>query len=678
MSRRSRVLAVLGVVLALASIMGGDGGLVGASPPQTLAAPLGAPPAAPDNSIVLQPFLAGFSFPVFMTHAGDGTDRLWVVEKSGLIKLVVNGAVRPTPFLDLVAAVSESGEQGLLGLAFHPRYETNGRFFVYYTANPTSGSVGNNTLAEYRVMNGDPERADPTSARVLLSIPDGATNHNAGTIAFGPDGKLYLATGDGGASSATAQDRTSLYGKVLRLDVDTPPEPDTTPDPPGTGYSLPRDNPFFGQGGVREEIWALGFRNPYRWSFDRQTGDLFIGDVGAGSWEEVDFLPRGVGGLNMGWAIREGMHCTPPATTCQTSGLTDPILEYDRATNGPGCAAITGGYRFRGSGQPALDGGYFYADYCSGKIWKGIFRSSPPPGQPNWTSIEALDTTHNVSSFAEDRFGDLYVVTDGGAIYRLAGTGSPAGRPTPIGPSGSGLDATPTYSWTAVPDATDYEQAVRGRTGVVVQESYATATACSGSTCSVTPSTVLAGGTYAWVVRAKNAAGAGPWSAAKFILVGTAAPGQATLAGPSGTIGDTTPTYTWGAVANAALYRLVVLNASGGGVLDKWSPDLFVCNATGCGVTQPAPLPVGAYFWVVRTWNPAGFGAWSAAGSFTVSATAAPSRAAPASAGPERELDPALGPPRGGMPVDPPRDGPPPQVVPRGPSPATTSSPTPR
>jgi glucose/arabinose dehydrogenase len=377
--------------------------------------------SAPDNSISLQPFVSGFTFPVFMTHAGDGTNRLWVVEKSGLIKLVVNGSVRPTPFLNLVDTVSEEGEQGLLGLAFHPNYESNGRFFVWYTANPSPGSVGNNTLAEYHVDENNPEIANPVPVRILLSIPDTATNHNAGTIAFGQDGKLYIATGDGGATFPTAQDPTSLYGKVLRIDVDTPPTMQTAPDPPGSGYSLPTDNPFFGQGGgVREEIWALGLRNPYRWSFDRLTGDMFIADVGAGSWEEVSLLPRGVGGLNFGWVIREGAHCGPfnPAP-CPTAGFTDPILEYDRATNGPTPAAITGGYRYRGFTNSPLYGVYLYADVYSGKIWKGIYRSSPPPGQPNWTSVEALDTTLSIASFGEDRFGELYVVDAFGTIYRI-------------------------------------------------------------------------------------------------------------------------------------------------------------------------------------------------------------------------------------------------------------------
>jgi glucose/arabinose dehydrogenase len=416
MTRRSCVLAAFSIVLAFMTAIGADGGFLGASSPRTLAAPLSAPLAAPDNSIALQPFLSGFTFPVFMTHAGDGANRLYVVEKAGLIKLVVDGVVRPTPFLDLVEEVADAGEQGLLGLAFHPQYETNRRFFIYYTAAGSPTGVGNNVLAEYHRHPTNPEIAVKNEVHTFLSIPDFATNHNGGTIAFGQDGKLYLATGDGGGTPQLAQDLTSLFGKVLRIDIDAAQTPATTPDPPGADYALPTDNPFFGQGGgVREEIWALGLRNPYRWSFDRQTGDMLVADVGAGTWEEVSFLRKGVGALNLGWVIREGAHCTPPATSCQTNGLTDPILEY---SHGLGCA-ITGGYRYRGSQNPALQGIYFYGDFCTGRIWKGIASGH------FWGAIEALDTAHQISSFGEDESGELYVVTSAGEILRLRQAASP-------------------------------------------------------------------------------------------------------------------------------------------------------------------------------------------------------------------------------------------------------------
>jgi glucose/arabinose dehydrogenase len=410
MSRRSWVLAAVSIVLAFASALGADGGIPDAHPQRVLAAPLDAPLAAPDNSIVLQPFLSGFSFPVFMTHAGDGTNRLWVVEKSGLVKLVVNGQVRPTPFMDLIDEVADAGEQGLLGLAFHPQYETNRRFFVYYTAAGSPTGVGNNT-----------EIANPVPVRTLISIPDRFSNHNGSTIAFGPDGYLYVSMGDegsGGDPDDNAQNPLSLYGKMLRLDVDNGGNPTF---PPNYTYSIPPSNPFVGNPGFRPEIWALGFRNPYRWSFDRQTGDIFVGDVGQGAWEEIDFLPSGVGGQNFGWDDREGAHCFEPLSGCRTAGLTDPILEYN---HGLGCA-ITGGYRHRKASETALYGQYFYGDFCSGRVWRAVQTDCAS----TWATVEALDTSHQITSFAEDESGDLYVVASSGQILRIAPTQQPPPAP---------------------------------------------------------------------------------------------------------------------------------------------------------------------------------------------------------------------------------------------------------
>jgi glucose/arabinose dehydrogenase len=412
--RRGRV-AMLVLVLLLAV----GGAIVPTRPTgQALAAPM----AAPDNSVVLQPFVSGFTTPVHITHAGDGSHRLFVVERGGLIKEVVNGQVRPTPFIDLSGKISLDGEEGLLGLAFHPSYETNKRFFVYYTAKrpvPDTDPInfGSTTLEEYAVSN-DPEVALSAPVHTYLSIPDRANNHNGGTIAFGPDGYLYLGTGDeggGGDPFENAQNLQSLYGKILRLDVDRA----GTPDPPGAVYAIPPTNPFVGRNDARPEIWAFGLRNPYRWSFDRATGEMFIGDVGQGAWEEIDLLPAGVGGLNLGWDDREGAHCFEPPTNCLTSGRLDPILEYDRATNGPTCASVTGGYRYRGSQSPSLKGNYFYADFCSGKLWKGVFARSGDGRAGIWRAVHTLDTGQNVSSFGEDAAGELYVVTYGGAIFRL-------------------------------------------------------------------------------------------------------------------------------------------------------------------------------------------------------------------------------------------------------------------
>jgi glucose/arabinose dehydrogenase len=434
-SSRVAALATWVVLLSLVSAFGlGDVGqsvgrpeLASAAPlPVPIAGPVSGPLAAPDNSIVLQPFLSGLSAPIFITHAGDGSGRQFVVEKGGRIKVVRNGQVNQTPFLDLSSLVSGGSEQGLLGLAFHPGYEVNGRFFVFYTALPPpqpTTNVGSNILAEYRALNpgadvADPNDPTPDPERTLFSLHDRFGNHNGGMLAFGQDGYLYVGTGDegsGGDPDENAQNVTSLFGKLLRLDVDT----NNHPAPPGFNYSIPPDNPFFGQTsppGIRQEIFALGLRNPWRWSFDRQTRDIFIGDVGQGSWEEIDRLPHDPTdppALNFGWDIREGAHCHEPSTNCSTGGLTDPILEYSRASNGTGCASVTGGYRYRGTQHPALQGIYFYADFCSGRIWKGILQSG------NWTAVEALDTAHSISSFGEDENGELFVVAFGGSVFRL-------------------------------------------------------------------------------------------------------------------------------------------------------------------------------------------------------------------------------------------------------------------
>lgn len=418
MARRSWVRTAVCIVLALASALGIDGGLPSAGPARSFAAPL----SAPDNSVVLQPFVSGFTAPVLITHAGDGSGRLFVVEYQGIIKLVVNGQVRPTPYLDIKSNVTNFGEQGLLGLAFHPQYEVNGRFFVFYSARPpdpqtTPPNVGSITVEEYHVMEGNPELANPVPVRTLFAIPDEYSNHNGGMMAFGPDGYLYISMGDegsGGDPKENAQNPLSLYGKMLRLDVNNGGNPNF---PPNYTYSIPPTNPFVGNAAFRPEIWAIGFRNPWRWSFDRLTGDIFVGDVGQGAWEEIDFLPKGVGGLNFGWDDREGAHCFEPATGCLTNGRIDPILEYSRATNGgPSvCASITGGYRHRGNVNPLLQGIYFYADYCSGKIWKGVQQTNG-----TWTAVEALQTDPGISSFGEDEAGELFVVKITGEIFRLA------------------------------------------------------------------------------------------------------------------------------------------------------------------------------------------------------------------------------------------------------------------
>lgn len=341
----------------------------------------------------------GLAQPVFVTHAGDGSGRLFVVEQGGTIQVVQNGSVLDQPFLDISSLVTTSGnEQGLLGLAFHPDYEVNGRFFVFYTAK----GDGDLTIARYRVSE-DPDQAD-SKGKIILSIPHPTnTNHNGGMLAFGPDGYLYSSTGDGGGtgdSRNNAQNKRSLLGKILRINVDK-----------GKRYKVPQDNPFVGHGRTRPEIWAYGLRNPWRFSFDRSTGQLYIGDVGQLRYEEINVAPADdPGGRNYGWRIREGQHCYPSGDSCSAAGLVDPIVEYEQAS---GRCAVTGGYVYRGTSASSLMGRYIYADFCSGEIW------SAQDGQKGWQSTQVLDSSYFISSFGEDEAGELYIVHRGGAIYRL-------------------------------------------------------------------------------------------------------------------------------------------------------------------------------------------------------------------------------------------------------------------
>jgi glucose/arabinose dehydrogenase len=348
-------------------------------------------------ALTLEPVLTGLSSPVFVTHASDGSGRLFVLEQPGLIKVLQPGAAVPTVFLDLRAKVSFGGERGLLGLAFHPGYETNGRFFVDYTRLPDGATV----IAEYHVSIASPDVADPAET-VLLTIAQPFANHNGGMIAFGPDGDLYIGMGDGGSANdpgARAQNVDELLGKILRLDVDHPASATQL-------YSSPADNPFAGAIAGRDEIYALGLRNPWRFSFDRQTGALIVGDVGQSAREEVDIVVKGG---NYGWRTFEGTLCTgldPPP--CNPAPFIMPIAEYDHSG---GRCSITGGYAYRGSRGTFPAGAYLFGDYCSGDVY--LIDGG----------LGALEVTtgRNISSFGEDQDGELYLVDLGGAVLRFAG-----------------------------------------------------------------------------------------------------------------------------------------------------------------------------------------------------------------------------------------------------------------
>ncbi len=351
-----------------------------------------------------EPIAGGLSSPLGLVNAGDGSGRLFIVEQTGRIKIFDGAAVRATPFLDVSALVSCCGERGLLGLAFHPDYRTNGVFFVHYT-----NTAGNTTLVRYHVSS-DPNVADATSAQIILNVIQPFANHNGGQIAFGPDRFLYMGLGDGGDAGDPgnrAQNLGTLLGKILRIDVDG-----------GSPYAIPATNPFTSTAGALPEIWAYGLRNPWRFSFDRQTGDLFIADVGQSAREEVDFQPASSpGGQNYGWRLMEGTACFNPSTACNDGTLTLPILEYDHSL---GCA-ISGGYRYRGRRFPQYAGRYFYGDYCSGRIWAATQTAQ------TWSTTQLMDTTFSITSFGEDEGGELYVVHYGsgsdGTVQRLTEVG---------------------------------------------------------------------------------------------------------------------------------------------------------------------------------------------------------------------------------------------------------------
>jgi glucose/arabinose dehydrogenase len=345
--------------------------------------------------------VGGLQAPLFATGAGDGSGRLFVVEQGGRIRIVQHGRLLPTPFLDITSHVASGGEQGLLGLAFHADYRDDGRFYVDYT-----NLQGNTVVAQYHVDPNDPNRADPSSARVILRVAQPFANHNGGDIAFGPDGDLYVALGDGGSEGdpdGNGQNLGTLLGKLLRVDVDHPGG--------GRAYGIPPGNPFVNRSGARPEIWAYGLRNPWRFSFDRVTRDLWIGDVGEGTWEEVDHAPAGRGGQNFGWNVMEGPACFRPPVGCSRAGLTLPVAAY-RHTGG-NCTVI-GGYVYRGREFPALRGGYVYGDYCSGRIWV------LDAGAANPRPVLALDTNFLISSFGQDDRGELYLTSlSSGQLFQV-------------------------------------------------------------------------------------------------------------------------------------------------------------------------------------------------------------------------------------------------------------------
>ncbi|CAN7690934.1 PQQ-dependent sugar dehydrogenase [Pseudoduganella sp. LjRoot289] len=392
--------------LCLACVTSCGGGEEMAAAPAPVVNPTQPTPSATPATVQLglQSVASGLSQPTFLT-APAGDSRLFIVERPGRIRIVANGTLLPTPFLDMAAKTSTDGERGLLSMAFHPQYAQNGSFFVYYT--DTNGDIA---VDRMKVSTSNANLANPATTGRVITIPHrDFNNHNGGQLAFGPDGYLYLATGDGGGAGdpqGNAQNLNSLLGKVLRLDVGIVV--------PGLTYGIPSGNPYAGQAGRRGEIWASGVRNPWRFSFDRSDGLLYIADVGQDAREEVDVAPATQAGLNYGWNIMEGKACYN-AASCNRSGLTLPAFDYEQGTGNVNGCSITGGYVYRGAAIPELAGTYFYSDFCKGFLKSFTYRNGAAGNNQDW----AIDSIGNVLSFGQDSQGELYMLAGGGQIYRI-------------------------------------------------------------------------------------------------------------------------------------------------------------------------------------------------------------------------------------------------------------------
>lgn len=414
-ARNIRLVYLAGSIILLTSVW-----LWSAGEPSAQAAP-----RIPWPTISLSQVVTGLSAPTVITHAGDGSNRIFVAERAGRIRIIKSGVLQATPFLDISARInSGGGEQGLLGIAFPPDYASKGYFFVNYT---NKNGIGDTVVSRFRIT-GNPDIADPNSEEIVLTQTQPYANHNGGEIQFGRDGFLYIALGDGGSGGDPqnyAQNPASLLGKILRIDVEPP---SASPIAPASGvytyylpfiarkqntlsYSIPLTNPYTNTVGYRGEIWAWGLRNPWRFSFDRLTGDMYIGDVGQGAREEIDFQSTSSpGGENYGWRCYEGTAayntsgCLPPAS------YVFPVVDYSHSL---GCS-VTGGYVYRGSSYPAMQGIYFYGDYCSRRIWGLQFDAG------TWQSSQLLTAVSNISTFGEDEAGELYVAGYGnGILYKI-------------------------------------------------------------------------------------------------------------------------------------------------------------------------------------------------------------------------------------------------------------------
>ncbi len=370
------------------------------------------PPTGSAPALKLTQVENGFDRPLTAKSPDGDTERLFVAEQhAGVIHIVKNGSTLTTPFMDISDRVISSGnERGLLAIAFHPGFMQNGRFFVHYTANGTTASSGSTVVSEFAATG---DTADPSTEKVLLTQAQPESNHNGGTIEFGPDGMLYIGLGDGGGAGdqhgnpGNGQSTDTLLGKILRIDVDGAKAS-------GKEYGIPAGN--MTGSGVAPELWAYGLRNPWRSTFDACTGDFYIGDVGQNAWEEIDVQPKSASsGINYGWRVMEGTHCYNPASGCDQSGKQLPVAEYSHSQ---GCS-VTGGYVYRGSAIPGLRGTYIYADYCSGRFWSFAWSGGAVTAKDITSEINPGTSVKQITSFGQDANGELYVVSQGGTIYRI-------------------------------------------------------------------------------------------------------------------------------------------------------------------------------------------------------------------------------------------------------------------
>lgn len=533
--------------------------------------------ASPPPPVSLREVASGLSLPLEIAHAGDGSGRLFIVEQGGAIRIVSNGAVLPAPFLDISSRVLAGPERGLLGVAFHPQYASNRRFFVFYTRVPDGALQLSSFVAS--AANGDV--ADPASELSVFTIPHPAEHHNGGRIAFGPDGYLYASLGDGDSApdvNMTAQDLTSLLGKVLRLDVS------------GTaGYSIPPDNPVYaGTPGARREIWAYGLRNPWKFSFDRGTGDLYIGDVGQRAREEVDHMPQGSAGLNFGWPVFEGSACFSPPSGCTLASHTPPILEYGRELGN----AVTGGYVYRGARSEALRGYYVYGDVYSNRVWAARRQAG------TWTSfvlIEPPSVLGGATSFGEDENGELYVTSFAdGRIYALEAAPAAAAIVNP--PDGSQL-AGPSqlFQWNATPGASLYQLWIGNSAGAHDLGYFPEAGTTSTSTLvSGMPTDGRTLHARLWSLID------GTYRFRDHVL--TASPGGAVITSPAAgsSLAGATQVFQWNDVG-ASLYQLWVGNAPG-----TYDIGFFPASGTAATSTTASPLPVDGRTLHLRLWSAIG------------------------------------------------------------------------